>query len=157
MYHLLSHSDLLNGGKESFLWCNTVCLVCRLDPVLYKKCQGDAARLCHTHGWNETSELMPPGAVFSCLYRHAYRTEEQGRRVWGRDKHTLSLHGFSFFFFGFVFGETLDRSLTNRADVCRMLSLSLSDSSISSVCSVTWCFLIYQVNPDEQVSVRWFT
>lgn len=24
---------------------------------------------------------MPPGAVFSCLYRHAYRTEEQGRRV----------------------------------------------------------------------------
>lgn len=53
----------------------------RLDPILYKKCQGDAARLCHTHGWNETSELMPPGAVFSCLYRHAYRTEEQGRRV----------------------------------------------------------------------------
>uniref|UniRef100_A0A8C2RDN3 Golgi apparatus protein 1 n=1 Tax=Capra hircus TaxID=9925 RepID=A0A8C2RDN3_CAPHI len=28
--------------------------------------------------WNE---LMPPGAVFSCLYRHAYRTEEQGRRL----------------------------------------------------------------------------
>ncbi|CAB1331547.1 unnamed protein product, partial [Coregonus sp. 'balchen'] len=27
--------------------------------------------------WNE---MMPPGAVFSCLYRHAYRTEEQGRR-----------------------------------------------------------------------------
>lgn len=53
----------------------------RLDPVLFKKCQGDATRLCHTHGWNETSELMPPGAVFSCLYRHAYRTEEQGRRV----------------------------------------------------------------------------
>ncbi|KAK1891275.1 Golgi apparatus protein 1 [Dissostichus eleginoides] len=53
----------------------------KLDPVLYKKCQGDAARLCHTHGWNETSELMPPGAVFSCLYRHAYRSEEQGRRV----------------------------------------------------------------------------
>ncbi|XP_037103049.1 Golgi apparatus protein 1-like isoform X1 [Syngnathus acus] len=53
----------------------------KLDPILYKKCQGDAARLCHTHGWNETSELMPPGAVFSCLYRHAYRTEEQGRRV----------------------------------------------------------------------------
>lgn len=53
----------------------------RLDPVLYRKCQGDASRLCHTHGWNETSELMPPGAVFSCLYRHAYRTEEQGRRV----------------------------------------------------------------------------
>ncbi|XP_011608148.1 Golgi apparatus protein 1-like isoform X1 [Takifugu rubripes] len=53
----------------------------KLDPVLYKKCQDDAARLCHTHGWNETSELMPPGAVFSCLYRHAYRTEEQGRRV----------------------------------------------------------------------------
>ncbi|XP_031697262.1 Golgi apparatus protein 1-like isoform X2 [Anarrhichthys ocellatus] len=53
----------------------------KLDPVLYKKCQGDAARLCHTHGWNETSELMPPGAVFSCLYRHAYRTEEQGRRL----------------------------------------------------------------------------
>uniref|UniRef100_A0A8K9WMV8 Golgi apparatus protein 1 n=1 Tax=Oncorhynchus mykiss TaxID=8022 RepID=A0A8K9WMV8_ONCMY len=52
-----------------------------LDPILYKKCQGDAARLCHTHGWNETSELMPPGAVFSCLYRHAYRTEEQGRRL----------------------------------------------------------------------------
>lgn len=55
--------------------------VCRLDTVLYRKCQGDASRLCHTHGWNETSELMPPGAVFSCLYRHAYRTEEQGRRV----------------------------------------------------------------------------
>lgn len=55
--------------------------------MLYKKCQGDAARLCHTHGWNETSELMPPGAVFSCLYRHAYRTEEQGRRVrWRRDR-----------------------------------------------------------------------
>ncbi|XP_061594181.1 Golgi apparatus protein 1-like isoform X1 [Cololabis saira] len=53
----------------------------KLDPILYKKCQSDAARLCHTHGWNETSELMPPGAVFSCLYRHAYRTEEQGRRV----------------------------------------------------------------------------
>ncbi|XP_036066667.1 Golgi apparatus protein 1 isoform X1 [Oryzias melastigma] len=53
----------------------------KLDPVLYRKCQGDAARLCHTHGWNETSDLMPPGAVFSCLYRHAYRTEEQGRRV----------------------------------------------------------------------------
>uniref|UniRef100_A0A2K6EU70 Golgi apparatus protein 1 n=1 Tax=Propithecus coquereli TaxID=379532 RepID=A0A2K6EU70_PROCO len=52
----------------------------KLDPVLYRKCQGDASRLCHTHGWNETSELMPPGAVFSCLYRHAYRTEEQGRR-----------------------------------------------------------------------------
>ncbi|XP_051800981.1 Golgi apparatus protein 1-like isoform X2 [Acanthochromis polyacanthus] len=53
----------------------------KLDPILFKKCQGDAARLCHTHGWNETSELMPPGAVFSCLYRHAYRTEEQGRRL----------------------------------------------------------------------------
>uniref|UniRef100_A0A3Q0SY36 Golgi apparatus protein 1 n=1 Tax=Amphilophus citrinellus TaxID=61819 RepID=A0A3Q0SY36_AMPCI len=53
----------------------------KLDPILYKKCQADAARLCHTHGWNETSELMPPGAVFSCLYRHAYRTEEQGRRL----------------------------------------------------------------------------
>ena len=53
----------------------------RLDPILYLKCEGDAARLCHTRGWNETSELMPPGAVFSCLYRHAYRTEEQGRRV----------------------------------------------------------------------------
>ncbi|KAM8895295.1 Golgi apparatus protein 1-like isoform 1-T1 [Spinachia spinachia] len=53
----------------------------KLDPVLYRKCQGDAARLCHTHGWNETSELMPPGAVFSCLYRHAYRSEEQGRRL----------------------------------------------------------------------------
>ncbi|XP_055756037.1 Golgi apparatus protein 1-like isoform X2 [Salvelinus fontinalis] len=53
----------------------------KLDPILYQKCQGDAARLCHTHGWNETSELMPPGAVFSCLYRHAYRTEEQGRRL----------------------------------------------------------------------------
>ncbi|XP_041917694.1 Golgi apparatus protein 1b isoform X1 [Alosa sapidissima] len=52
----------------------------KLDPILYRKCQSDAARLCHTHGWNETSELMPPGAVFSCLYRHAYRTEEQGRR-----------------------------------------------------------------------------
>uniref|UniRef100_A0A3B5M3A0 Golgi apparatus protein 1 n=1 Tax=Xiphophorus couchianus TaxID=32473 RepID=A0A3B5M3A0_9TELE len=51
----------------------------KLDPILYRKCQGDAARLCHTLGWNETSELMPPGAVFSCLYRHAYRTEEQGR------------------------------------------------------------------------------
>ncbi|KAK6293977.1 hypothetical protein J4Q44_G00348070 [Coregonus suidteri] len=50
-------------------------------PSLYKKCQGDAARLCHTNGWNETSELMPPGAVFLCLYRHAYRTEEQGRRL----------------------------------------------------------------------------
>ncbi|XP_060779242.1 Golgi apparatus protein 1b isoform X3 [Neoarius graeffei] len=53
----------------------------KLDPVLYRKCQNDAARLCHTHGWNETSEMMPPGAVFSCLYRHAYRTEEQGRRL----------------------------------------------------------------------------
>lgn len=60
----------------------------RLDPILYKKCQGDAARLCYTHKWNETSEQMPAGAVFSCLYRHAYRTEEQGRRVWWR-KHTL--------------------------------------------------------------------
>uniref|UniRef100_A0A8C3LZ86 Golgi apparatus protein 1 n=1 Tax=Chrysolophus pictus TaxID=9089 RepID=A0A8C3LZ86_CHRPC len=53
----------------------------KLDVVLYRKCQGDASRLCHTHGWDETSELMPPGAVFSCLYRHAYRTEEQGRRL----------------------------------------------------------------------------
>ncbi|KAL0968110.1 hypothetical protein UPYG_G00262530 [Umbra pygmaea] len=53
----------------------------KLDPILYKKCQGDASRLCHTHGWNETNELIPPGAVFSCLYRHAYRTEEQGRRL----------------------------------------------------------------------------
>uniref|UniRef100_A0A8D2NTW5 Golgi apparatus protein 1 n=1 Tax=Zosterops lateralis melanops TaxID=1220523 RepID=A0A8D2NTW5_ZOSLA len=53
----------------------------KLDTVLYRKCQGDASRLCHTHGWNETSELMPAGAVFSCLYRHAYRTEEQGRRL----------------------------------------------------------------------------
>uniref|UniRef100_A0A803SML0 Golgi apparatus protein 1 n=1 Tax=Anolis carolinensis TaxID=28377 RepID=A0A803SML0_ANOCA len=52
-----------------------------LDPVLYRKCQGDASRLCHTRGWNETSEMIPPGAVFSCLYRHAYRTEEQGRRL----------------------------------------------------------------------------
>lgn len=57
--------------------------VFRLDPVLYKKCQGDASRLCHTHGWNETSEMMPPGAIFSCLYRHAYRSVEQGRRVSG--------------------------------------------------------------------------
>uniref|UniRef100_A0A3P8VUW5 Golgi apparatus protein 1 n=1 Tax=Cynoglossus semilaevis TaxID=244447 RepID=A0A3P8VUW5_CYNSE len=53
----------------------------KLDPILYKKCQGDAARLCYTHKWNETSEQMPAGAVFSCLYRHAYRTEEQGRRL----------------------------------------------------------------------------
>uniref|UniRef100_A0A8C5HU77 Golgi apparatus protein 1 n=1 Tax=Gouania willdenowi TaxID=441366 RepID=A0A8C5HU77_GOUWI len=53
----------------------------KLDPILYRKCQGDASRLCHTHGWNETSEMMPPGAVFSCLYRHAYRSVEQGRRV----------------------------------------------------------------------------
>uniref|UniRef100_A0A673JQW0 Golgi apparatus protein 1 n=1 Tax=Sinocyclocheilus rhinocerous TaxID=307959 RepID=A0A673JQW0_9TELE len=53
----------------------------KLDPILYKKCQNDAARICHTHGWNETSEFMPPGAVFSCLYRHAYRTEMQGRRL----------------------------------------------------------------------------
>ncbi|XP_053497217.1 Golgi apparatus protein 1 isoform X2 [Ictalurus furcatus] len=53
----------------------------KLDPILYRKCQNDAARICHTHGWNETSEFMPPGAVFSCLYRHAYRTEEQGRRL----------------------------------------------------------------------------
>ncbi len=62
-----------------------LCLLCifssRLDPILYRKCQNDASRLCHTPGWNESSELMPPGAVFSCLYRHAYRTEEQGRRV----------------------------------------------------------------------------
>ncbi|XP_067105723.1 Golgi apparatus protein 1b isoform X1 [Osmerus mordax] len=57
----------------------------KLDPILYKKCQGDAARLCHTHDWNETSEMMPPGAVFSCLYRHAYRTEEQGRRPSAED------------------------------------------------------------------------
>uniref|UniRef100_A0AAX7TNP2 Golgi apparatus protein 1 n=1 Tax=Astatotilapia calliptera TaxID=8154 RepID=A0AAX7TNP2_ASTCA len=53
----------------------------KLDPILYKKCQSDASRLCHTHGWNETSELMPPGAIFSCLYRHAYRSLEQGRRL----------------------------------------------------------------------------
>uniref|UniRef100_A0A8C6WRM3 Golgi apparatus protein 1 n=1 Tax=Neogobius melanostomus TaxID=47308 RepID=A0A8C6WRM3_9GOBI len=52
----------------------------KLDPILYKKCQSDASRLCHTRGWNETSEMMPPGAIFSCLYRHAYRTVEQGRR-----------------------------------------------------------------------------
>ncbi|KAL7978740.1 hypothetical protein Chor_013229 [Crotalus horridus] len=53
----------------------------KLDSVLYRKCQGDASRLCHTHGWNETSDTIPPGAIFSCLYRHAYRTEEQGRRL----------------------------------------------------------------------------
>ncbi|XP_077078631.1 Golgi apparatus protein 1 isoform X2 [Siphateles boraxobius] len=53
----------------------------KLDPILYKKCQNDAARICHTRGWNETSEFMPPGAIFSCLYRHAYRTEMQGRRL----------------------------------------------------------------------------
>ncbi|KAK1888292.1 Golgi apparatus protein 1, partial [Dissostichus eleginoides] len=53
----------------------------KLDPILYRKCQGDAARLCHTHGWNETSEMMPPGAIFSCLYRHAYRSVDQGRRL----------------------------------------------------------------------------
>uniref|UniRef100_A0A8C2JZE7 Golgi apparatus protein 1 n=1 Tax=Cyprinus carpio TaxID=7962 RepID=A0A8C2JZE7_CYPCA len=53
----------------------------KLDPILYRKCQNDASRLCYTPGWNESSELMPPGAVFSCLYRHAYRTEEQGRRL----------------------------------------------------------------------------
>ncbi|XP_015244239.1 PREDICTED: Golgi apparatus protein 1-like [Cyprinodon variegatus] len=53
----------------------------KLDPILYKKCQGDAARLCHTHGWNETTETMPAGAIFSCLYRHAYRSVEQGRRL----------------------------------------------------------------------------
>uniref|UniRef100_A0A672PTQ6 Golgi apparatus protein 1 n=1 Tax=Sinocyclocheilus grahami TaxID=75366 RepID=A0A672PTQ6_SINGR len=52
----------------------------KLDPILYRKCQNDASRLCYTPSWNESSELMPPGAVFSCLYRHAYRTEEQGRR-----------------------------------------------------------------------------
>ncbi|KAM7405726.1 hypothetical protein PAMP_000153 [Pampus punctatissimus] len=74
----------LNEACESVI--QTACKHIRngdpiLDPVLYKKCQGDAARLCHTHGWNDTSELMPPGAIFSCLYRHAYRTEEQGRRV----------------------------------------------------------------------------
>ncbi|XP_026059117.1 Golgi apparatus protein 1-like isoform X2 [Carassius auratus] len=53
----------------------------KLDPILYQKCQSDAARICHAHGWNETSEFMPPGAVFSCLYRHAYRSEMQGRQV----------------------------------------------------------------------------
>ncbi|TRY85806.1 hypothetical protein DNTS_011855 [Danionella cerebrum] len=53
----------------------------KLDPIMYRKCQNDAARICHTHGWNESSEVMPPGAVFSCLYRHAYRTESQGRRL----------------------------------------------------------------------------
>lgn len=54
----------------------------RLDPILYRKCQGDAARLCYTQGWNETNEnAIPSGAVFSCLYRHAYRSVEQGRRV----------------------------------------------------------------------------
>ncbi|XP_040024135.1 Golgi apparatus protein 1-like [Gasterosteus aculeatus] len=53
----------------------------KLDPVLYRKCQSDGARLCHAHRWNETSEVMPPGAIFSCLYRHAYRSVEQGRRL----------------------------------------------------------------------------
>uniref|UniRef100_A0A3P9JN31 Golgi apparatus protein 1 n=1 Tax=Oryzias latipes TaxID=8090 RepID=A0A3P9JN31_ORYLA len=53
----------------------------KLDPILYKKCQGDATRLCHTRGWNDTSDIMPPGAIFSCLYRHAYRSVEQGRRL----------------------------------------------------------------------------
>ncbi|KAK0142573.1 Golgi apparatus protein 1 [Merluccius polli] len=53
----------------------------KLDAVLFKKCQGDASRLCHTVGWNETTELMPPGAVFSCLYRHANRSVDQGRRL----------------------------------------------------------------------------
>lgn len=54
----------------------------KLDPNLYRKCQGDAFRLCHAQGWNETNEMvMPSGAIFSCLYRHAYRTEDQGRRL----------------------------------------------------------------------------
>ncbi|XP_075884869.1 Golgi apparatus protein 1-like isoform X2 [Nelusetta ayraudi] len=54
----------------------------KLDPILYRKCQGDAARLCYTQGWNETNEnAIPSGAVFSCLYRHAYRSVEQGRRL----------------------------------------------------------------------------
>lgn len=74
----IQHHGFERGGNSSV--SDALC-VCRLDVVLYRKCQGDASRLCHTHGWNETSELMPPGAVFSCLYRHAYRTEEQGRRV----------------------------------------------------------------------------
>lgn len=61
--------------------CVIPCVVARLDPILYKKCQGDASQLCHTHGWNETSDMLPTGAIFSCLYRHAYRSVEQGRRV----------------------------------------------------------------------------
>ncbi|TRY58337.1 hypothetical protein DNTS_031780 [Danionella cerebrum] len=35
----------------------------KLDPILYRKCQNDASRLCFTPGWNESSELMPPGAL----------------------------------------------------------------------------------------------
>ncbi|CAN0329147.1 Golgi apparatus protein 1 [Lampetra fluviatilis] len=61
----------------------------KLDPILYRHCQGDAARLCHTVGWNDTSETLPPGAVFSCLYRHAHRTESQGRRLSRDCKHEV--------------------------------------------------------------------
>uniref|UniRef100_A0A8C0WBN3 Golgi apparatus protein 1 n=1 Tax=Castor canadensis TaxID=51338 RepID=A0A8C0WBN3_CASCN len=95
----------------------------KLDPVLYRKCQGDASRLCHTHGWNETSELMPPGAVFSCLYRHAYRTEEQGRRV-------CSLHCFlTVICFSKSFGELecLQDHLDDLAVECRDIVGNLTE------------------------------
>lgn len=89
---------LLNAflcGVWKFVTTLTFNLSLRLDPILFRKCQGDASRLCYAHGWNETSENMPAGAIFSCLYRHAYRTEEQGRRVSAAEKACIGVIRYS--------------------------------------------------------------
>uniref|UniRef100_A0A8C4QBS8 Golgi apparatus protein 1 n=1 Tax=Eptatretus burgeri TaxID=7764 RepID=A0A8C4QBS8_EPTBU len=57
----------------------------KLDPMLYKRCNGDANRLCHSQMMNEST----PGAIISCLYRHAYRTEAQGSRLSRNCKHEV--------------------------------------------------------------------
>ncbi|XP_078689885.1 Golgi apparatus protein 1-like isoform X5 [Branchiostoma floridae x Branchiostoma belcheri] len=49
----------------------------RLDPRMYRKCAKEAERLCNAGpDWNDTNDNLPPGIVFSCLYRHVYRKDE---------------------------------------------------------------------------------
>ncbi|XP_066290106.1 Golgi apparatus protein 1-like isoform X6 [Branchiostoma lanceolatum] len=49
----------------------------RLDPRMYRKCAKEAERLCNAGPeWNDTNDNLPPGIVFSCLYRHVYRKDE---------------------------------------------------------------------------------
>uniref|UniRef100_A0A3Q2QI40 Golgi apparatus protein 1 n=1 Tax=Fundulus heteroclitus TaxID=8078 RepID=A0A3Q2QI40_FUNHE len=60
----------------------------RIDRALNEACESVIQTACKHIRSGDPIELMPPGAVFSCLYRHAYRTEEQGRRVKMKRKNT---------------------------------------------------------------------